>query len=301
MSMSIWPPLPLDELVQAEKASVSGEQARELEWLLESLQDTLASIKSGLEECVALLAPVEPGSTLVLSSPRSDSLKGFVTRVGTKVKMYGLPPLKGSASYRLTLSTADPSNTLNLSGLIEVRNLINQSLDVIDVSAWTGDSKDANFISGQLRLLFDNIQEARQTLKGPDPLDPSKDWAENPVDPNLFDPPLPSCLSFHLSIVEAALQLQLRTMEPVDAPPASLTGFDFRSRLAVAIGASKIPTHDERDETFRYKGEEVRVKEKVRVESQDPNLMAMMAKLAALEHNVALSRKALDIVMGKED
>lgn len=32
-----------------------------------------------------LLAPVEPGATLVLSSLRSESVKGFVTRIGTKI------------------------------------------------------------------------------------------------------------------------------------------------------------------------------------------------------------------------
>ena len=69
----------------------------------------------------------------------------------------------------------------------------------------------------------------------------------------------------------------------------------------MAIGASKTPTHDEADEDFVYRGESVRVRAKLRVESQDPSLMAMMAKLAALEHNVALARKALDIVMGKDD
>ena len=38
-----------------------------------------------MEECVKLLAPAEPGSTLVLSSLRSESVKGFVTRIGTKI------------------------------------------------------------------------------------------------------------------------------------------------------------------------------------------------------------------------
>jgi len=60
-------------------------QARELAWLLDSLQETLASLKSGLEECYALLAPIEPGSTLVISSPRSESIKGHITRVGTRI------------------------------------------------------------------------------------------------------------------------------------------------------------------------------------------------------------------------
>ena len=60
-------------------------QARELAWLLDSLQETLVSLKSGLEECYALLAPIEPGSTLVLSSSRSESIKGHITRVGTRI------------------------------------------------------------------------------------------------------------------------------------------------------------------------------------------------------------------------
>jgi hypothetical protein len=60
-------------------------QDRELQWLLTSLQDTFASLKSGLSESDALLAPTEPGATLVVSSLRSESVKGLITRVGTRV------------------------------------------------------------------------------------------------------------------------------------------------------------------------------------------------------------------------
>lgn len=60
-------------------------QEKELQWYLNSLQSSLAALKEGLEECVKLLAPVEPGSTLVLSSLRSESVKGHVTRIGTKI------------------------------------------------------------------------------------------------------------------------------------------------------------------------------------------------------------------------
>ncbi|KAI9817684.1 MAG: hypothetical protein M1832_004578 [Thelocarpon impressellum] len=325
MSTSVWPPLPREQLLREEEASTVipesepsdlrlTAQARELEWLLDSLQDTLASLRAGLEECVALLAPREPGSTLVLSSSRSDSLKGFVTRVGTRIvrgdmhlKMHGLPVSKGFTSYRLTLAPSDAANTLVLGQLVEVRNLLDRSLDVVDVSTWTGDAKDASFISGQLRLLSENIQEARLALRGTEslgrPASPSATgWADNPVDPSLFEPALPENLSFYLSVSEAALHLQLRTLESPDAPAASLTGFDFRSRLAVAIGAGpRTPAHDEADAVVAYRGESVRVRDRVRVESQDPSLMAMMAKLAALEHNVALARRTLDVVMGKEE
>lgn len=66
-----------------------------------------------------------------------------------------------------------------LEELTSARTLINASLDVIDVTRWAGNSNDANFIAGQLRLLYDNILEAKQTLKGEIG---QKSWWENPVD-----------------------------------------------------------------------------------------------------------------------
>lgn len=48
-----------------------------------------------------------------------------------------------------------------------------------------------------------------------------------------------------------------------------------------------------------YGGQEVRVREKVRVESQDPSLMAVMAKLSAVGHGVGVCRRALGVVMGE--
>jgi len=79
------------------------------------------------------------------------------------------------------------------------------------------------------------------------------------------------------------------------------SGFSIRDRLAQAFVGPRAPTHDEADDVFSYKGQTVRVKEKISVESQDPSLMVAMAKLNALEHTVALSRRALDVLMGKED
>lgn len=72
-------------VVSGATSSTDALQARELEWLLVQLRETLQSLKAGFEECAALLAPSENGSTLVLSSLRSESLKGLVTRVGTRI------------------------------------------------------------------------------------------------------------------------------------------------------------------------------------------------------------------------
>jgi hypothetical protein len=81
MSSAVWPPATAEHRLAAEKSS----QAREIDWLLASLQDSLRSLKAGLQECADLLAPSEYGSTLVLSTHRSENLKGFVTRVGTRI------------------------------------------------------------------------------------------------------------------------------------------------------------------------------------------------------------------------
>jgi len=119
----------------------------------------------------------------------------------------------------------------------------------------------------------------------------------------VFEHPFPRNLSFHLSITDAALSLEVRTLEPAASttPAGSISGFGFRERLALAMGTALAPSHDELGHTFRYKDQEVRVREKLRVESQDPGLLSVMAKLSALEHSAAMSRKALDIVMGRDD
>lgn len=42
------------------------------------------------------------------------------------------------------------------------------------------------------------------------------------------------------------------------------------------------------------------MKEKVRVESQDPSLIAVMAKLSALGHAVGVWRRRVGVVMGED-
>ncbi|KAJ6138548.1 hypothetical protein N7471_005034 [Penicillium samsonianum] len=307
--MATWayPPLPTEQINHEADTAL----ARELEWLLHSLQDSLASLKEGLQECAALLAPQEPGSTLVLSSLRSESVKGFVTRVGTKVvkgdvqlRLASLPPPRGAPSTRLNLSQSPEAPELVLRQLVSVRDLVAQSLDIVDVSTWTGDPLNAGFIFSQLHLLLETINEARQMLKGEGDETRGK-WWDTSATENMFDPPLPPHLSFHLSITDSALVLLLRTLEPAAlnhtptsfSSDISLTGFSIRDRLFGSRG----PTHDEAGSVFQWQGEEVRVKEKVRVESQDPSLMAVMAKLSALEHEVMRCVAALRVLMGDED
>ncbi|KAJ5552175.1 hypothetical protein N7494_001553 [Penicillium frequentans] len=280
--MATWayPPLPPDQVNrEADKAL-----ARELEWLLQSLQESLVSLKEGLQECAALIAPQEPGSTLVLSSLRSENVKGFVTRLGTQVvkgdiqlRLPSLPPPRGSPSTRLTLSQSPEAPSLVLQQLVSVRNLVNQSLDIVDRG--TTDAEGEGDVRGN--------------------------WWDTSASDNMFDPPPPPYVSFHLSIADSALVLLLRTLESTTitqtpsafATDISLTGFSLRDRI---FGSHK-RAHDEAGDVFMWHGEEVRVKEKVRVESQDPSLMAVMAKLTALEHEVMRWVTALRVLMGNED
>jgi Rogdi leucine zipper containing protein len=102
-----------------------------------------------------------------------------------------------------------------------------------------------------------------------------------------------------------------RTLHPVNpATPTSFTadafsftadtfsGLSIRQRLGLA---TRLPEHEESNETFTFRGQEVQVREKVRVESQDPSLITIMAKLSALDHSIGIARRNLAIVMGVED
>ena len=219
-------------------------------------------------------------------------------------------------STRVTINPSAGSPDLMLSQLVSVKSLINGCLDIVDVSRWTGQSTDASFISGQLKLLHEHLGEARTCLKGPVPGQerdarvPGGEWWIHSAAEEVFDPPLPSHLSLHFTIQDANLVLTIRTLAPTSAshtpstPTAdssfSLSGFNLRSRL-LGLG-TRLPTHDEIGEVFQWKGrEEVVVREKLRVETGDPSLMSVAAKLSALEHEVGRWRMNVRIVMGDED
>lgn len=93
--------------------------------------------------------------------------------------------------------------------------------------------------------------------------------------------------------------MTVRTLEAADAQPDALAAIS--SRFVLALAGPRPPTHDEAEKIFKLAGKEVKVKEKVRVESADPSLMAAMAKLAALDHTVGMAMKCLDIVMGGDE
>ena len=236
MSTTAWPPLPAHELKRAEEATlvrsslrrpprqilIDRFQARELRWLLSSLQDTFASLRAGLDECHALLSPAAPGATLVVSSPRSEAVKGVVVRVGARIvkadvqlRLATLPPPPRAAAFPVRLAASSSSDSaastavadapvFAIPQLAAVRNCVAQALDVVDAATYTGDAQSAPFVAGQLRLLLDLMREARAILKGEmggEDLkggggavgpggdgDGSGPWWENPMDENVSFP-----------------------------------------------------------------------------------------------------------------
>ena len=94
--------------------------------------------------------------------------------------------------------------------------------------------------------------------------------------------------------------LHLRTVQPAAEAAAAAAAGGFTS-LRTKLGlAPREPVHDELEQVFVMGGVEVMVREKVRVESGDPSLMAVMAKLSALEHAVAGWRARVACVKGEE-
>ena len=192
--------------------------------------------------------------------------------------------------------------------------MINDALDIIDISRWAGSSSDATFIWGQLKLLHDRLAEAKASLKGHVPGTtlpnvPGVDWTRDSVADEVFDPHLPSGVSLHFAIQDANLVLTIRSIistTPGGTPstPAesafSLSGLHLRNRL-LGMGP-RLPNHDETGEVFEWRSkQDVIVREKARVETGDPSLMSAAAKLSALEHEVARWRRNLNILMEKNE
>ncbi|KAK0612438.1 RAVE subunit 2/Rogdi [Bombardia bombarda] len=230
MSVEIWPPIAPEQL----KIAVETSHDRELDWLVQELRETLTSLKHSLEDCYALLAPIDPGSTLVLSTPRNEVVKGHVTRVGTRI-------VKGTIHLRLrTLPhqtlTINPDHPIHIGALTSLHTLLTSSIDLLDLTlSYSYPSSSApkpnptqkpkhpnhpsdssllpQFLSTQLRLLSTSLTEASALLKGP-PLtiaDPS--WT---------------------------------TRSPADAP------VNFGTKLALAIGTTRRLEHDESERVFGF-------------------------------------------------
>ncbi|KAL6882958.1 RAVE subunit 2/Rogdi [Trichoderma longibrachiatum] len=328
MSLDIWPPVSPEELA----IKVAETQRRELAWIVERTLEICDELKHGLEDCYALLAPVDPGSTLVMSTPRNERVKGTITRVGTRIVKGTLGlQFKTIPPQALTLSHSVP---IHIHALDTVHTHLNESIDLLGLLL--ANSKPSNpsaadtptvnstaqSLSSGLRLLADSIAASIALLKGPPINEPDARWTTQSCPPGHFSPPLMPNFSLYITLQECSIVLVLRALEPVDAP------VHFGTKLGLAIGTYRRLEHDEADIVFKWKPggddlsdtkrvsanhtveppaasrklsdsqlEEVYVREKVRVESADPSLISLYSKLGYLSIMLEQARCNLDAVM----
>ncbi|KAK7433248.1 hypothetical protein QQZ08_000184 [Neonectria magnoliae] len=273
----------------------------ELDWIVEETLEICRDLKHSLDDCYALLAPIDPGSTLVMSTPRNEKVKGTLTRVGTRI-------LKGS-------------DVIHIHALDALHTHLTQAIDLLSITL--SKPQDPSSLSSTLALLADSLTDSAALLKGPPLNQADPGWQASSCPAYHFHPVPGPNLSFYIGLQDSSIVLWLRVLEPVDAP------VHFGTKLGLAIGTFRRLEHDEMDTIFKYntKGsdsgetrphsarhtpeprstpppfgsgrdiQEVYVREKVRVESADPSLISLHSKLGYLSHMLGQARRNLSIVM----
>lgn len=129
-------------------------------------------------------------------------------------------------------------------------------------------------------------------------------------------------MSFYLAVEQCAIVLYLRALEPANAP------VHLGLKLGLALGTFRRLEHDEMDMIFKYDPsgegavdtkrhgghqhkssksqaqskelEDVYVREKVRIETGDPNLISLHSKLGYLSLMLSETRSNLAAVMATD-
>ncbi|CAG9996075.1 unnamed protein product [Clonostachys byssicola] len=318
MSIDIWPPVTAQEL----KLKEAEAQERELKWIVDETLEVCQYLRHGLEDCYALLAPIDPGSTLVMSTPRNEKVKGTITRVGTRIIKGSLHvQLRTMPSLSLSLSQ---TSAVHIQALDTIHTLLTQSIDMLGLTLHKDRAADVQSLASNLTVLSESLSECTKLLKGPPLTSSDPGWRLASVPPEQFSPALGPNLSLHFSLQESCVVLWLRALEPVHAP------VHFGTKLGLAIGTVRRLEHDEMDIVFKYNPlgsvdadckrtiarhptggvskpplrpsrlEDVYVREKVRVESADPSLISLYSKLGHLNNVLDQARNNLTAVMGLE-
>ncbi|ERS96899.1 37S ribosomal protein rsm22 [Sporothrix schenckii 1099-18] len=322
-------------------------KARELEWLLNEMGDDLRGLKVGIEDCYQLLEPADQGNTLVVSTPRTEAVKGHITRLGTRITK-GMVNLKMRTLPPQTLSI-DPHHPITIAPLDDLSILLARSIELLNITlthaypekSSTSSSETAHalrpapkigtFLAAQLRVLAQALQDASAILRGPALTTSDPAWSSRSAALSHFLPQLPPGISFYIGLQESQLVLWLRALEPADMP------VNLGMKFALALGTARRIEHDEADRVFNYCCEDgsakglhgppppgaagsdsghdsgtgtgsstpegparIYVREKIRVESADPSLLSLSAKLNALSHALVHIRRNLAAVMDEE-
>ncbi|OAA47131.1 hypothetical protein NOR_02767 [Metarhizium rileyi] len=309
MTVQVWPHISPEELQIKAAESLD----RELQWTIQETMSLCHELKHGIEDCYALLAPIDPGSTLVMSTHRNEKVKGTITRVGTRITLS--LQLRTLPAQQIALSPMEP---IHIPSLDAVFTNLTQSIDLLGLLLDGSPTPSADSIASALAALAECLAESAELLKGSTSSDPDPAWQTASCPAHHFSPPLPPHVSFYVTVQESSIVLWLRALEPADAP------VHFGTKLGLAIGTVRRLEHDEMGAQFRFdpdgdgscepkRGlgavrassgrdnmETVFVREKVRIESADPSLISLYSKLGFLSHMLGQARHNLAAVMGVE-
>ncbi|KAK9366405.1 RAVE subunit 2/Rogdi [Lipomyces kononenkoae] len=184
----------------------------ELAWLLGDLSATTKSLVDGIEECLSLVRSDQPGSTLVLSSNRSEALKGFVLRVGQNIVKADIHLKLSSLNKGQVCSfTLAEGRVIPLAQLSDCANFLAVCLRVINEM----DFIEPALVLAQLRKLLSNIRYAHISVRN---VSPAFQFPYATIESNTFTPELPDTIALDLTISQSGVIADVRTLHPIEPP-----------------------------------------------------------------------------------
>lgn len=238
----------------------------ERDWLFQHiLPRALASIREGLTECSDLLQ--NANITLPISSRETECLKGIMTRQGAQLVKGDLLVKMNRLNLRLTIPKG---RQIHLQQIEDVNSLVHYSMESLAHDLYQDTAR---------RIIGDVLLNLTQALDALSKHPSSTTFPLSTIDPDTLRPELPQNVALDLYIQEASLVSEIRIVQT----RGSENFFNsIRKSMPQETGGF-----------VRFRGEDVKVMQHVRVESQDPALIAISAKLTALKHNVEEVQKKL--------
>lgn len=258
-------------------------QRAEFKWLLtEIIPPVLSELQMMLYQCVPLL---ESTSKLVVSSPRSEILKGHIVRDASEL-------LKGE--FAISLPGFKRGSVLRR---VQIRPImlqqVNDALQYIKMSLELLQIKDIDGYEA-LGSLVAHLNLAESALQKPDP---DTRFPNMLLPANIFDPPLPSDINMSFFISMGIINVELRHLDDLGMDPLLTNSPSvFRKRKEgqiVQIDDTKCNTGLPGTLTPRSYA---RIVEYYTIESIDPTLVSVLSKISSIRHMAEISKTKLDAV-----
>lgn len=252
------------ELVRFELQALAAER----QWLFDNIfPRALTPIREGLQECSDLLH--NANITLPISSRETECLKGIITRQGAQITKGELLVKLNRLHLRLSVPAG---KQIHLQQIEDVNSLVHYSIESLQHDLYQ-DTAD--------RIVKDVLCNLNQALDALAKCPVSATFPLGTFDSDTLSPELPPNVALDLYIQDASLVSEVRTLQPREAD-----GFfsNIRKNAQVETGGF-----------VRFRGRDVKVIDHVRVDSQDPALIAISTKLMALKHNLEEVQKKLII------